>query len=223
MTAETPDEDAVHEDAVRADIVRVGRHLSSLGLSPGSSGNVSVRLGNAVFITPTGSSLARVQPADIAVAALDRASSDGAVHPGPKPSKELPLHLAVYLNRPDARAVIHLHSPYATAVACLAADPDGVAALPVLTPYRWMRLGTVPLIGYAAPGSIDLRDGVARHAAAHGTVLLANHGSVVAAPTLDGATDLAEELEAAAQLAVLLRGFSPIPLTAEQRAELDHR
>lgn len=216
-------------DAARAMLVRACRHLSSAGLSPGSSGNVSVRVGDLLLMTPTGSALSRVREQDLALVELRRPVGAGRNSPGadpvspraaparagdgphasapsPVPSKEAPLHRAAYELRPGTGAVVHLHSPYATAIACLGADEHGHAQLPALTPYRAMRLGDVPLVPYAPPGSAALAEGVAAVIARHPAVLLANHGSVVAAPTLEAAIDLAEELESAAQLTLLLRG-----------------
>lgn len=196
-------------DDARAALVNACRHLASAGLSPGSSGNVSVRVGDTILVTPTGSALSRVREQDLAQVADGDISG---VAPGPAPSKEVPLHQAVYRMRPGTGAVVHLHSPYATAIACLPADARGNADLPALTPYRVMRLGDVPLVPYAPPGSDGLADGVASVIAAHPAILLAHHGCVVAAPTLESAIDLAEELETAAQLTLLLRGAAAVPL-----------
>lgn len=185
-------------DQPRAALIVACRQLASAGLSPGSSGNLSVRVGESILITPTGSALSRVDAAELAM-----------VDPGggaatPAPSKELPLHRAVYAARPDAHAVIHLHSPHATALSCLQPDANGDALLPNLTPYRVMRLGTVPLVPYAPPGSSALSAGVARVAADNAVILLANHGCLVAGTSLEMALDRAEELETAAQVTLLL-------------------
>lgn len=196
-------------------LIRAARHLSARGLSPGSSGNLSVRVGDRVLITPTGSSLSRVEPGELAEVLL----ADGAVTRG-APSKEYPLHLAVYRQRPDATAVVHLHSPYATAISCLPPDADGFAPLPPLTPYRVMRLGDVPVSPFAAPGSRELAEGVEALAGRSPVLLLAQHGPVVAAKGIDSAVDLAEELETAAQLTLLLADSAPRLLSPDQVASL---
>ena len=166
-------------------------------------------------MTPTGSALARVGPDDLALVGLDGERQDG-----PAPSKEVPLHLAVHRTRPDVRAVVHLHSPYAVAAACLPVTDDGTAPLPPLTPYQVMRLGEVPVAPYAPPGSAELAAGVARLAPTAAVLLLANHGSVTAGADLDAAADLAEEVEAAARLYFLLRGGPYRTLSAEAVAAL---
>ncbi|WP_202866157.1 class II aldolase/adducin family protein [Kribbella turkmenica] len=200
---------------LRERVVEACRHLAGAGLSPGSSGNVSVRVGDQVLITPTGSALRRVRADDLA-----QVDAGSPVGNRPRPSKELPVHLAVYRQRPQATAVVHLHSPYATACACLPPDGRGLAQLPPLTPYRVMRLGDVPLAPYAKPGSSALGDGVEKLAAKHHVILLANHGSVVAGESLDSAVELSEELETAAQLTLLLRAQPAVHLTPAQTATL---
>lgn len=196
-------------------LIRAARHLAARGLSPGSSGNLSIRDGDRVLVTPTGSSLSRVAAGELAELSL----ADGSVVRG-KPSKEFPLHLAVYRQRTAATAVVHLHSPYATAVACLPPDATGHAALPPLTPYRVMRLGDVPVAPFAAPGSAQLAEGVSSLAAVSPVILLAQHGSVVAGEGIDAAVDLAEELETAAQLTLLLDGRAPRLLSPADVAAL---
>ena len=222
-----PDRSVV--DAARAALVAACRHLAARGLSPGGSGNVSVRVGSLLLITPTGSSLSRVAPRDLAVARIDPADRAGGT-PGagePVPSKELPLHRAVYAARRDATAVVHLHSPAAVAASCLepAALPPETATgpLPAVTPYQVMRLGDLPVAPFALPGSAALADGVAALAADASAMLLANHGSLVAGTHLTGALDLAEELEAAAQVVLLLAGVPHRRLTATQVAALRAR
>ena len=181
-------------------LVDACRAVAAAGLSPGSSGNASVLLGDRILITPTGSSLRRVAADDLSTLTLD-----GDHLAGPAPTKEWLLHVAAYRARPDARAIVHVHSRAATAVSCLTCDL-GADPLPTYTPYRIRTLGRVALVGYAAPGSDALAQGVGAAAADAHVMLLANHGSVVCAPDLMRAVDLCEELEAAAELALALHG-----------------
>jgi 3-dehydro-4-phosphotetronate decarboxylase len=190
----------------RAALISTCRHLAARGLSPGSSGNVSVRVGDILLMTPTGSALSRLTAEDLSVISLREAGAGASHVSGPRPSKEMPLHLAVYATRPGAQAVVHLHSPYATALSCLPPDEHGHAPLPPLTPYRVMRLGDVPVAAYQTPGSENLATGVAELVREHDTMLLANHGPVLVGGDLASAADLAEELETAAQLTFLVRG-----------------
>ena len=139
---------------------------------------------------------------------------------GDKPSKEVYMHRAFYQARPDASAVVHLHSTMATAVACLA-DVDPVAPMPALTPYFVMRVGRrLPVVPYYRPGDPAMEPAIAEAARDARAVLLANHGPVVSARTLTDAVNTAEELEEAAKLFMLLRGSAPRALTPAQVEDL---
>jgi 3-dehydro-4-phosphotetronate decarboxylase len=202
------------ELALREEICAWGRSLFERGLTSGSSGNISVRIGGGYIITPTNSCLGRLDPGKLS--ALD---GDGRHTGGDRPSKEVPLHLAFYEARPEAQAVVHLHSTYATALSCRAdIDPDNV--LPPLTPYVLMRAGKVPLLPYTDPGSADSRPDILRVAPDHSSVLLANHGPVVSGSSLDAAVYAAEELEEAAKVAFILEGRAVRHLDADAVARL---
>ena len=201
------------EDEIRALLVELGASLFARGFSVGSAGNISVRLPDGGYlITPTNSSLGRLHPARLA-------RLDGGFTPigGDKPSKDGFMHRAFYRARPDAGAVVHLHSTMATALACL---PGGEAMAP-LTPYFVMRIGRVlPLVPYFRPGDPAMEPAITQAAEGAKAVLLANHGPVVSGPTLTDAVYAAEELEEAAKLAMVLRGASPRTLTTAQVDDL---
>ena len=202
------------ETELRDAIVGHARSLFARGLSPGTSGNVSARVEGGFLMTPTGSSFGALDPAR-----LSRLDDEGRHLDGDPPTKESFLHLAIYGERPDARAIVHLHSTHAVAVACLDdADPDDV--LPALTPYSAMRVGRLPLVPYARPGDPALVEAVRLRARESGALLLANHGPIVAGASLDAAASAIEEVEETAKLVLLLRGLPTRRLTAEQLAEL---
>ncbi|WHX22047.1 aldolase [Streptomyces malaysiensis subsp. malaysiensis] len=203
------------ETAARALIVRTARSLFTRGLTHGSTGNLSIRLADgSLLLTPTGASLGTLTERE-----LSRTDLHGALLGGPRPTKEAFLHAAFYRSRPHAHAVVHLHSTHAAAVSCLAdINPDDV--LPPLTAYYAMRIGTLPLLPYHAPGDSRLEPAAEAAARTHHAVLLANHGPVVAAATLEQAADATEELEATAKLHLLLQGHRTRPLTPEQAAAL---
>lgn len=205
----------MNENQLREAIVDRGRSLYDRGYAHGSSGNLSVRVADGVLITPTGSSLGRLDPARISKIQLD-----GAGISGDPPSKESFLHLAMYAQRPAAGAIVHLHCTCAVAVSCLVHD-DPRDVLAPLTAYHVMRVGTLPLIPYFRPGDRALATAVGAAAAKHRAVLLANHGPVVSGKSLDDAVDSAEELEQTARLSLLLSGRDTQPLTAVQVAELE--
>lgn len=195
-------------------IVAHARSLFARGLSPGASGNLSARSDDGFLMSPTGSSFGTLDPAR-----LSRLDADGRHVGGDPPTKESNLHLAVYAERPDAKAIVHLHCTYAVAVSCLA-EADSDDALPALTPYYAMRIGRLPLVPYHRPGDAALVDAVRTRARTSHALLLANHGPIVAAATLDAAVSAIEELEETAKLALILRGMPVRLLTPEQLAEL---
>jgi ribulose-5-phosphate 4-epimerase/fuculose-1-phosphate aldolase len=199
-----------------SELIRVARSLFSRGYSFGTAGNLSVRVGELVYATPTGSSFETVQPEHIAVCTMD-----GNVTEGPKPTKELPFHLALYRARPTARAVVHLHSTYATAVACLR-GLDMENALPALTAYFAMRVPILPVVPYLPPGDAGLATEVERLARVTPAMLMRNHGSIAIGATLAEASALAEEIEETARLFLML-GDRAQPLTPEQVLELRRR
>jgi 3-dehydro-4-phosphotetronate decarboxylase len=203
------------ESALREDICRYGRSLFERGLTPGSSGNISVRLDDGGWlVTPTNASLGFLDPARIS--RLDR---DGNLLSGDKPTKEIPLHGALYDTRTSARAVVHLHSAHAVAVTMLP-EIDPRAALPPMTPYQLMRAGQTALVEYYRPGDPAVSDAIRGLAGRYSSVLLANHGPVVAGETLEAAVFATEELEESAKLYIMLRGLNPRYLTPHQISDL---
>lgn len=207
----------MNESRLREEITTLGRSIHDRGLTHGSTGNISARCADGWLLTPTGSSLGRLDPARIA-----KLDWSGKLVSGDAPSKENFLHLAMYEERPQSGAVIHLHSTHSVAVSVLA-DVNTADVLPPLTAYYVMRIGSLPLVPYYAPGDVALAGAVRKFASRHHAVLLANHGPVVGGSTLAAAADAVEELEATARLYLLLRGEPIRPLNAEQVAELKRR
>ena len=199
-----------------AELVAVVRSLFHRGYSFGTAGNVSVRIGDLVYATPTGSSFGTVCAEEIAVCSLQGTGTGSA-----RPTKELPFHLAAYRARPVACAVVHLHSTYATAVSCLH-NLDVKNALPPLTAYFAMRVPALPVVPYLPPGDEGLAIEVERLARGTPAMLMRNHGSIAIGKTLAEASALAEEIEETARLYLLL-GNRAQPLTPEQVTELRRR
>jgi len=203
------------EQELRHQIVEQARSLFMRGYSSGSAGNISVRLDNGFLITPTNSSLGRLEPERLSL--LDR---EGRHRDGDKPSKEWVVHRAMYLARNLAGAVVHLHAPNCMAVACLVGlDPESV--LPPLTPYFVMRIGRLPLVRYFRPGDPGLADAVGRRAIDTHAMLLAHHGMIVCESDLATAVNVAEELEETARLFLMIKDRPYGQLTRSQVAELE--
>ncbi len=203
------------EQRAREGLVRWGKSLFDRGLTPGSSGNLSVRVADGYLFTPTNSCLGFLD-AD----RLSKLDAGGKHVGGDPPTKELPLHFAFYESRPSARAVVHLHSTHATALSCLAdTDPDN--AIPPITPYVVMRVGRVPVVPYTRPGSADVAPLIRATAPEHPAILLGNHGPVVAGTTLESAVFAMEELEETARLVLMTRGMAIRHLDQQEIADLE--
>jgi ribulose-5-phosphate 4-epimerase/fuculose-1-phosphate aldolase len=202
------------ETKLREAICTAGASLFNRGLTHGSTGNISVRLEDGWLMTPTGSSLGSLDPAR-----LSRLDAAGKLVSGDAPTKEAFLHATMYAQRPEAGAVVHLHSTYSVAVSCLA-DIDPADCLPPITAYYVMRIGRLPLVPYYPPGDTALAHAVGALAGRHHAVLLANHGPVVAGSSLAAAMDAIEELEETSRLYLLLQGRPLRLLSEEQVAEL---
>ncbi|HTN48263.1 MAG TPA: 3-oxo-tetronate 4-phosphate decarboxylase [Burkholderiaceae bacterium] len=207
----------MNEPLLRELLVARGRSLYDRGYAHGSSGNLSARIDDGVLITPTGSSLGRLDPASIS-----KIDESGRHVAGEPPSKEAFLHLAMYSERPSTRAIVHLHCTCAVAVSCMV-HADHRNVMPALTAYHVMRVGKVPLVPYFAPGDRALAEAVRAVSAKHRAVLLANHGPVVAGRSVDEAVESAEELEATAKLMLLLDGKAVAPLSEQQMLDLERK
>ena len=132
------------------DVVRTGQSLMARGYVHGTTGNISVRVKTPVFdgylITPTDASLG-----DLDARRLAAVDTQGQQHHGDLASKTIALHRAIYAAAPDANAVIHTHSHHLVLLTLLGVW-KAASILPPITPYQVMKVGPVPLIGYAVPG-----------------------------------------------------------------------
>lgn len=200
---------------LRDRVCLMARSLFERGLTPGSSGNISVRLDDGgLLCTPTNASLGFLDPERLTV--ID---GEGRHVSGDAPTKEIPLHSALYDGRRSSGAVVHLHSTHSVAVSMLPdIDPEDV--FPPLTPYYLMRVGRTALIPYHRPGDPAVGDAIRGLAGRYGAVLLSNHGPVVAGVSLDAAVWAIEELEETARLHLLLRGQRPRLLPREEVRQL---
>lgn len=204
----------------RTQIVEYGKKMSAAGLSVGTSGNISIYDSETGYmaISPSGLGYFDTKPEDVVVMDLDGAIIDGAR----KPSSEHGLHTIVYQNRPEARAVVHTHSPYATTLACLHQT---------LKPVHYVIMGAsvneVPLVPYVTFGTPELAEAVGEVLVANPktrVVLLANHGDVCYQASLPKAFGLATNIEFTAQIQwQCLCAGEPRYLTDEQMASAMER
>jgi len=175
--------------ADREALVAAARAVADGGLVVGSSGNLGLRSGGHLLITPRGSRLGAIAPEELVCVALE----DGTVDPGHAgsslPSSELPLHRAVHAAAPDARAIVHTHSHFATVLSTLV---DEVPAIHYVANELG---GPVRVAPYATYGSEELAAGVARALDGRSAALMANHGAVAVGSTLEQAVERAFQLE----------------------------
>lgn len=202
----------------REQIALFARSLFERGLTPGSSGNISIRLSDgSLVMTPTGSSMGFLDPGRISHLSenLDLLSGD-------PPTKEIPLHTAFYDTRHGTGAVVHLHSSHSVAWS-LMPDIDADNVLPPLTAYAIMRLGKVQLLPFFLPGDPAMGDAVRGLAGKRSAVLLAHHGPVVAGKDLESTVYAMEELEETAKLALLTSGTAYRSLSSQNvKRIVDH-
>ena len=199
------------EDAAAA-VVAIAKAMDEAGLAPNKSGNVSCREADGFLITPSGIPYRDLAPADIA--GLDAAGNVRTA--SRRPSSEWRMHAAIYRRRPEMRAIVHTHSPDATALACA---HRGIPAFHYMIALAG---GDVRCAPYATFGSDEL----AAHAVAglegRRAVLLANHGVVAVGASLYAALGVAIEVENMARqyLALLAAGLEPRTLDAAEMARV---
>jgi L-fuculose-phosphate aldolase len=201
------------EDASRRDLVRFSKWLSRLGFTPGTSGNLSVRLDrHRLLVTPTGMSKALLKAADMVIVDLEGCLLSGTR----KVTSEIGMHLAVYRNRTEVGAVIHAHPPIATAFAC-----SGRALDEMLCQEAVMTLGVVPLAKYATTGTDEVAASLVPFLPAHDAILMANHGAVSYGYTLLEAFLKMGTVEHLAHVGLIAHQLgSAQPLRADQLEQL---
>ena len=190
-------------------VIDACRAMNASGLNQGTSGNVSVRRGDGMLVTPSGVPYDETTP-DMLV----EVGADGAWRGPLKPSSEWRMHLAIYADRPEAGAVVHVHSPYATALSC---HRRGIPA------FHYMVAAAggpdIRCADYATFGTEALSGAMAAALAGRAACLLANHGQIAFGPTLDKALWLAGEVETLARQYLLALGLgAPVELDG---AEMD--
>jgi L-fuculose-phosphate aldolase len=170
-------------DREREQVAAAARRLAALGLTLGTAGNVSLRAGDRLLVTPTGAVLERVRAPEISVVDLD-----GDPLEGPPPTSELALHVGAH-RRFDPGAVVHAHAPVATALACVLDE------LPVVH-YQMVELGgPVRVARYETFGTQELADVTLGAMDGRSAVLMSNHGTLTVGADLDQAVDRAVLLE----------------------------
>jgi L-fuculose-phosphate aldolase len=185
------------ESSLRTDIVEVGRRLYARGYTASNDGNISVRLGaDRLLVTPRSVCKGFMTPEMMCITDLDGRK----VHGERDPSSEMPMHVEVYRQRADVRAVVHAHPPKATGFAVAGIPLTRAVLAEVLT-----TLGSVPIAEYATPSTQELPEAVRRYIRAHDAMLLANHGALTVGPDLFSAYFKMETIEHFAHISLVAR------------------
>ena len=171
--------------AARSEIVVFGKKMLEKGLVTGTGGNLSVRSGRRVVLSPSGVEYETMKPEDVAVVDLEGWLLEG----GMKPTSEMSLHLALYHARPDITAVVHTHSPYACVLACLGREIPPFHYLVALVGRK------IPVAPYACFGTPELARSTVEVMGEGKAALLANHGMVSVGGSLIEAFRVAETVE----------------------------
>jgi L-fuculose-phosphate aldolase len=184
-------------DRLRADIVEVGRRLYARGFCASNDGNISIRVGDDRVLTTPKSVSKGFMSADMMVVV----DLEGRKLAGDRDaSSELLMHLEVYRQRPDVRAVVHAHPPLATGFAVAGVPLDRAVLAEVIT-----TLGSVPIAEYGTPSTPELPEAVRRYIKAHDGLLLANHGALTVAPEVFAAYYKMETIEHFARISLVAR------------------
>jgi len=193
---------------VRQEIITTACDFNISGLSVGTSGNISVRVEQGFIITPTGMTYAEIKPEDLVLC-----HPDGKIISGDRlPSSELPFHVALYKTYKHINAIVHVHSPYASGIACTR------KSIPAFHYMVAVAGGdTIPCADYATFGSDQLSENVVNVLRDRKACLLANHGMVATGDTIESTYKLAQEVEdLARQYWISLQSGSPVILDDDE-------
>jgi L-fuculose-phosphate aldolase len=196
---------------VRADIVEVGRRLYARGYTASNDGNISVRLDEGRILTTPKSVCKGFMTADMMVV-VDPAGTK--IEGTRDASSELKMHLEVYRNRPDVKAVVHAHPPLATGFAVAGIPLDRAVLAEVVT-----TLGSIPIADYATPSTEELPAAVRQYIKAHDGLLLANHGALTVGHDLFAAYYKMETVEHFAKISLVARLLGGERLLSRQEVE----
>ena len=199
------------ESTLRADIVEIGRRMYARGYTASNDGNISVRLGgDRLLMTPKSVCKGFMTPDMMCITDLDGRKLQG----DRDPSTETLMHLEVYRQRPDARAVVHAHPPIATGFAVAGIPLNRAVLAEVLT-----TLGSIPIAEYATPSTKELPAAVRKYVKAHDGMLLANHGALTLGTDLFSAYFKMETIEHFAKISLVARLLGNENLIAREEVE----
>jgi L-fuculose-phosphate aldolase len=195
---------------LKEDIVRICRMLHRKNYLAATDGNVSVRLGDRVFVTPSGVNKGLMEAYQILTLDLEGKLLEGEG----KPTSEMRMHLLAYELRPDVQAVVHAHLPYATA--CTLA---GIDLLEPILPEVVITLGGIPTAAYATPGSEEVPESIRDFVREYDAILLSRHGAMTVGADVTDAYNKMEKLEHTARVVLAARLQGPLPPLPQAEVE----
>jgi L-fuculose-phosphate aldolase len=199
----------MNEYKLKEQICEIGRRIYAKGFAAANDGNITIRIGeNKVLCTPTMVNKGYLKVEDICTVDMEGKQLAGTR----KRSSEVLLHLAVYKQRPDVKAVVHCHPPHATAFA-VAHEPIPKCVLPEVEVF----LGEVPIAVYETPGTQKFADTIVPYVKDCNTIILANHGTVSFGPDLEKAYWNSEILDAYCRILLLARQLGRVNYFTEQQ------
>ena len=191
-------------EELKQELIKYGRLAGDKNMTPGISGNLSVRYNDSILITTSGSANAYLEDDDFVLVDFE----GKALEDNKKPSSEKMLHIEYYKQRPDVNCIFHLHSPYLSTFAACNKPLDEP-----LMPENIFYFGKIPLAEYALPGSYKLVEKTAKYFKEYNVVLMANHGVIVAGRNVKEAYLNVELAESYAQVVLqsqILKGAVPL-------------
>jgi L-fuculose-phosphate aldolase len=197
------------EAGLRRELIDQALAMNASGINQGSSGNLSVRWGDGLLVTPSGVPYDRLAPPDIVFVGLD-----GRWQHALAPSSEWRIHRDVYAARPEVGAVVHAHPPHCTALAIHGREIPAVHYMVAISGGPNVRCAR-----YATYGTQELSDAALEALAGRSCCLLGHHGMVATGPNLARAMWVAVELEALARQYLLALQLGPPPLLPDDEIE----
>jgi L-fuculose-phosphate aldolase len=199
------------ESSLRAEMVEVGRRMYAREYTDANAGNISARLGtDRLLMTPKSVCKGFMTPDMMCITDLEGRKLQG----DRDPSSEMLMHLEVYRQRPDVKAVVHAHPPTATGFAVAGIPLDRAVLAEVLT-----TLGSIPIAEYATPSTSELPEAVRKYIKAHDGMLLANHGALTVGPDLMAAYYKMETIEHFAKISLVARTLGRENLITREEVE----
>ncbi len=198
----------MEEDTIREKIVEVGKRMKEAHLILATDGNISVKMNNGILITPSGVSKWEMKKEDIV-----KMDINGNALKGRRPSSEYKMHTEIYKERNDVFAVVHTHSPYATAFAVAHIPLEPIIAEAVLSDI------IIPVAPYATPSTDEVPNSIKALLKSHNSILLANHGVVTVGKDLDEAYYRAERVEYLAKVMLLSKMLGSTNILSKKEIE----